>query len=170
MLTEPFIERALVFPRNTVSPRGTFPGSRLHAEAVGLPAFDRGGFLALSLQGSCHEGVRRHRGRCLQPRARPGTAVSFAVGWADLAQARPIELTSMTATGLLRGRDAWADSLPRPRLSADLVADGHEIPVARPAGMKARRPGSEPAGPVGAQGPDPVMRGLSALDPNVQSI
>jgi bifunctional non-homologous end joining protein LigD len=70
------------------------------------------------------------------PRARPGTPVSFPVGWADLAQARPADFTIRTAAGLLGGRDPWADSLPRPqRLPVDLVAEGHAIPVARTAAM-----------------------------------
>jgi bifunctional non-homologous end joining protein LigD len=70
------------------------------------------------------------------PRARPGTPVSFPVPWADLAQVRPADFTIRTAASLLRGRDAWADSLPRPqRLPGDLVAEGHAIPVARVAAM-----------------------------------
>jgi bifunctional non-homologous end joining protein LigD len=70
------------------------------------------------------------------PRARPGTPVSFPVSWADLAQVRPADFTIRTAAGLLRGRDPWADSMPGPqRLPADLVAEGHAIPVARAAAM-----------------------------------
>ncbi len=70
------------------------------------------------------------------PRARPGTPVSFPVSWADLAQVRPADFTIKTAAGLLRGRDPWADSLPQPQLlPADLVAEGHAIPVARAAAM-----------------------------------
>jgi bifunctional non-homologous end joining protein LigD len=70
------------------------------------------------------------------PRARPGTPVSFPVSWADLAQVQPADFTIRTAAGLLRGRDAWADSLPAPqRLPADLLAEGHAIPVARVAAM-----------------------------------
>jgi bifunctional non-homologous end joining protein LigD len=86
------------------------------------------------------------------PRARPGTPVSFPVSWADLAQVRPADFTIRTAAGLLRDRDPWADSLPKPqRLPADLVAEGHAIPVARVAAMhegkrraRARR-GQDPA-------------------------
>ena len=37
-----------------------------------------------------------------------------------------------TAAGLLGERDPWAEALPEPqRLAADLVAEGHAIPVAR---------------------------------------
>jgi DNA ligase D len=70
------------------------------------------------------------------PRARPGTPVSFPVGWDELAQVRPGDFTVKTAVALLRGRDAWAESLPRSqRLPAELVAEGHAIPVARVAAM-----------------------------------
>jgi DNA primase len=88
------------------------------------------------------------------PRARPGTPVSFPVGWADLAHVHPADFTIKTAAGLLRGRDAWADSLPRPqRLPPDLIAEGHAIPVARVAAMhegkrraRARRNEGPPGG------------------------
>jgi bifunctional non-homologous end joining protein LigD len=70
------------------------------------------------------------------PRARPGAPVSFPVDWQQLAHVQPGDFTIRTAPGLLRGRDAWAASLPKPqRLPADLVAEGHEIPVARVAAM-----------------------------------
>jgi bifunctional non-homologous end joining protein LigD len=70
------------------------------------------------------------------PRVRPGTPVSFPVSWADLAAIRPADFTIHTAVNLLGGRDPWADSLPRPqRLPADLVAEGHAIPIARVAAM-----------------------------------
>jgi bifunctional non-homologous end joining protein LigD len=70
------------------------------------------------------------------PRARPGTPVSFPVGWDRLAEARPGAFTLRTAADLLAGRDAWAHSLPGPqRLPADLVAEGHAIPMARVAAM-----------------------------------
>jgi bifunctional non-homologous end joining protein LigD len=70
------------------------------------------------------------------PRARPGTPVSFPVGWEQLADVRPADFTIKTAVDLLAGRDTWATSLPRPQqLPADLVAEGHAIPVARVAAM-----------------------------------
>jgi|SRR5215469_2311874 len=88
------------------------------------------------------------------PRVRPGAPVSFPVGWDQLTQAQPADFTVRTAAGLLAGRDAWADSLPAPqRLPADLVAEGHAIPVARVAAMhegkrraRARRDEGPPAG------------------------
>jgi DNA primase len=73
---------------------------------------------------------------CYSPRARPGTPVSFPVGWDELARVRPADFTIKTAAGLLRGRDVWADMLPRPqRLPGDLVAEGHDIPLARVTAM-----------------------------------
>jgi bifunctional non-homologous end joining protein LigD len=70
------------------------------------------------------------------PRVRPGTPVSFPVSWADLAEVQPADFTVHTAVDMLGGRDPWADSLPGPqRLPADLVAEGHAIPIARVAAM-----------------------------------
>jgi bifunctional non-homologous end joining protein LigD len=70
------------------------------------------------------------------PRVRSGTPVSFPVGWDRLADARPADFTVRTAADLLAGTDAWAALLPAPqRLPADLVAEGHAIPIARVAAM-----------------------------------
>jgi bifunctional non-homologous end joining protein LigD len=69
---------------------------------------------------------------CYSPRARPGVTVSFPVGWDDLDSVTPADFTVKTAPGLLDGRDLWAGQLPAPQqLSAELVAEGHAIPVAR---------------------------------------
>ncbi|MGY1803670.1 DNA polymerase domain-containing protein [Blastococcus sp. SYSU D00922] len=66
------------------------------------------------------------------PRIRPGLPVSFPVAWSDLDDVRPADFTVTTAPGLLGDRDPWADALPEPqRLPADLVAEGHTIPIAR---------------------------------------
>jgi bifunctional non-homologous end joining protein LigD len=70
------------------------------------------------------------------PRVRPGTSVSFPVPWADLGSVRPGQFTVQTAAGLLGGRDLWAELLPDPALlPAALVAEGHNIPIARVAAM-----------------------------------
>jgi DNA primase len=70
------------------------------------------------------------------PRARPGVPVSFPVAWDDLDQVAPGDFTILTAPELLGDRNPWADALPAPQqLPADLVAEGHEIPVARVAAM-----------------------------------
>jgi bifunctional non-homologous end joining protein LigD len=66
------------------------------------------------------------------PRIRPGLPVSFPVGWDDLDDVRPGDFTVTTAAGLLGDRDPWAEALPEPQaLPAELVAEGHAIPVAR---------------------------------------
>jgi DNA ligase D-like protein (predicted polymerase) len=70
------------------------------------------------------------------PRVRPGLPVSAPVDWAGLADAEPGRVTVRTAAGLLGTGDPWAAALPEPqRLPADLVAEGHTIPVARVAAM-----------------------------------
>ncbi len=66
------------------------------------------------------------------PRVRPGAPVSFPVGWDDLDQVSPRDFTIRTAAGLVADSDPWAEQLPEPkRLPADLVEEGHAIPVAR---------------------------------------
>jgi DNA ligase D-like protein (predicted polymerase) len=66
------------------------------------------------------------------PRVRPGAPVSFPVPWSDLAEVTPAEFTILTVPDLLGDADSWADLLPAPQsLPADLVAAGHEIPIAR---------------------------------------
>ena len=66
------------------------------------------------------------------PRVRPGAPVSFPVGWDDLGDVAPAEYTVRTALARLGDRDPWAAQLPAPQgLPADLVEEGHAIPVAR---------------------------------------
>jgi len=66
------------------------------------------------------------------PRIRPGVPVSFPVGWDDLEAVSPRDFTLRTAPGLLEDGDRWAELMPEPQtLPADLVAEGHEIPIAR---------------------------------------
>ncbi|HET6500091.1 MAG TPA: ATP-dependent DNA ligase [Amycolatopsis sp.] len=66
------------------------------------------------------------------PRVRPGTPVSFPVRWAELDDIRPADFTVHTAPGLLGGTDPWAAEMPEPReLNANLVEEGHTIPVPR---------------------------------------
>lgn len=70
------------------------------------------------------------------PRVRPGTTVSFPLDWSELADAVPAKFTARTAAGLLGGHDRWGGLLPEPQqLPASLVAEGHQIPVARVAAM-----------------------------------
>ncbi|GAA3530551.1 ATP-dependent DNA ligase [Nonomuraea rosea] len=66
------------------------------------------------------------------PRVRPGAPVSFPVPWDDLDRVAPGDFTIHTAAGLLKGADPWAELMPEPqRLPADLVEEGHTIPIAR---------------------------------------
>jgi bifunctional non-homologous end joining protein LigD len=66
------------------------------------------------------------------PRVRPGTPVSYPVGWADLEAATPADFTVRTVPALVADGDPWAAALPAPqRLSEELVAEGRSIPVAR---------------------------------------
>jgi DNA ligase D-like protein (predicted polymerase) len=66
------------------------------------------------------------------PRIRPGAPVSFPVSWDDLDRVRPRDFTVHTAPGLLSGGNPWASAMPpAQRLPADLVEEGHTIPVAR---------------------------------------
>lgn len=66
------------------------------------------------------------------PRVRPGTPVSFPVGWEELDRVVPADFTVHTAVARLAGADRWADQLPAPQsLPADLVAEGRAIPIAR---------------------------------------
>ena len=66
------------------------------------------------------------------PRARPGTPVSFPVPWDDLDRVTPADFTVRTAPGLLKDGDPWAELMPDPQpLDAELVAEGHTIPVPR---------------------------------------
>jgi DNA ligase D-like protein (predicted polymerase) len=66
------------------------------------------------------------------PRLRPGVPVSFPVSWDELDRVVPSELTVHTVLDALGERDPWAEHMPPAQpVDADLVAEGHEIPVAR---------------------------------------
>jgi DNA ligase D len=66
------------------------------------------------------------------PRIRPGTPVSFPVAWDELDRITPAEFTVHTAVRLLGDGDPWAGGMPEPQaLSAELIEEGHAIPVAR---------------------------------------
>jgi bifunctional non-homologous end joining protein LigD len=66
------------------------------------------------------------------PRLRPGVPVSFPVAWDALDDVTPADFTIRTAPDLLGSSDPWADAMPPAQtLPADLVAEGHTIPVAR---------------------------------------
>ncbi len=69
------------------------------------------------------------------PRARPGVTVSYPVPWDELDNITPADFTVHTVPGLVAassGAEPWAGLMPSPqKLSPDLVAEGHEIPIAR---------------------------------------
>jgi DNA ligase D len=66
------------------------------------------------------------------PRVRPGVPVSFPVGWDALDDVTPTDFTVHTAVERLGDEDPWAAQMPAPQsLPADLIAEGHDIPVAR---------------------------------------
>ncbi|MGN6609032.1 MAG: DNA polymerase domain-containing protein [Jatrophihabitans sp.] len=66
------------------------------------------------------------------PRLRPGTPVSFPVGWADLADVSPAEFTVHTVPNLVGDNDRWAEAMPAPQpVPPDLVEQGRTIPAAR---------------------------------------
>jgi bifunctional non-homologous end joining protein LigD len=66
------------------------------------------------------------------PRVRPGVPVSFPVAWEDLDRVVPADFTLHSAPGLLDQADPWMERMPPPQqLDADLVAEGHTIPIAR---------------------------------------
>ncbi len=66
------------------------------------------------------------------PRVRAGVPVSFPVEWDDLDDIRPADFTVHTALERLGDSDPWLDHMPAPqRLPAELLEEGHAVPVAR---------------------------------------
>ena len=66
------------------------------------------------------------------PRVRPGLPVSAPVDWASIGDVRPGDVTVRSARERFGDRDPWAAALPEAQeLPADLVAEGHTIPIAR---------------------------------------
>ncbi len=70
------------------------------------------------------------------PRARPGLPVSFPLTWDQVEHVQPSDFTVLTAPERLADGDPWAAAMATPqRLPDDLVAEGHEIPIARVVAM-----------------------------------
>jgi bifunctional non-homologous end joining protein LigD len=70
------------------------------------------------------------------PRARTGVPVSYPVAWDDLDDVSPRDFTIKTAVAQLGDADPWAEAMPEDQeLPADLLAEGHEIPIPRVAAM-----------------------------------
>ena len=66
------------------------------------------------------------------PRVRPGVSVSFPVAWDQIDDVAPSDFTIRTVPDLLGDADPWAERMPPPQaLSADLIEEGHTIPVGR---------------------------------------
>ncbi len=66
------------------------------------------------------------------PRIRPGTPVSYPLAWDDLPGVTPADFTIHNVASLIGRGDPWARLMPKPQiLPDDLVAEGHEIPIAR---------------------------------------
>jgi bifunctional non-homologous end joining protein LigD len=66
------------------------------------------------------------------PRARPGVPVSFPLPWDELDRVTPGDFTVRNAARLILDGEPWAGQMPQPqRLSAELIEEGHAIPVAR---------------------------------------
>ncbi len=87
------------------------------------------------------------------PRVRPGVPVSFPVPWDELGRVTPADFTVRTAAALITAGARWAGQLPPPQsLPADLVAEGHTIPVAR---VQAMHEGKRRARARRAAGTDP---------------
>jgi bifunctional non-homologous end joining protein LigD len=58
--------------------------------------------------------------------------VSAPVPWESVDRTRPEAVTVTTARDLLGDADVWAAALPEPQeLPANVVAEGHTIPIAR---------------------------------------
>jgi bifunctional non-homologous end joining protein LigD len=89
------------------------------------------------------------------PRLRAGAPVSYPLTWDELDRVSPGEFTLHTAPGLLAGRDPWLELMPVPqRLSAELIDEGRQIPIARVQAMhegkrraRARRADDDAGGP-----------------------
>ena len=66
------------------------------------------------------------------PRLREGLPISFPVPWDSLADVTPSDFTVRTRFD----GDPWTELMPAPQqLPADLIAQGHDIPVARVVAM-----------------------------------
>jgi bifunctional non-homologous end joining protein LigD len=66
------------------------------------------------------------------PRVRPDVPVSYPIGWDLLDQAAPSDFTIHTVPEMVGDQDPWAEELPAPQsVPADLIEEGHTIPVAR---------------------------------------
>ncbi len=110
-----------------------------HAERID-PAVATTAFLKDERQGKVFIDATRSGGATVvaaySPRARPGTTVSFPVGWDELDDVEPRDFTIRNVPDLVGDGDPWTAALGEAQaLPADLVAAGREIPVPRVAAM-----------------------------------
>ena len=73
------------------------------------------------------------------PRVRPGTPVSFPVGWDDLDDVTPADFTVHTALAQLGDADPWADAAARTAAAARRPRRGGPHDPGRPRAGHARR-------------------------------
>ena len=100
------------------------------------------------------------------PRVRPGTPVSFPVGWDELDDVSPNDFTIHTAVGLLGDRDPWAEQMPAPQLlSASLIEEGASIPGGRVQAMHEGRRRARAATNAGGQDAPPARFRVSFTAP-----
>ena len=103
------------------------------------------------------------------PRMRPGVPASFPLTWAELERVQPGDFTIRNAVDRLRdddtGAQAWTAAMAAPQtLPGDLVAEGHEIPIARVAAMhEGKRRKREERHQAEAAGENPSSPGGRAL-------
>jgi hypothetical protein len=77
------------------------------------------------------------------------------VTWDELDAVRPGDVTVRTAARRFGDGDPWVQLRPdRQPLPADLVAEGHTIPVARVAAMHAGKRRKRAAGKAATDGPE----------------
>jgi DNA ligase D len=66
------------------------------------------------------------------PRVRASVPVSFPVSWDSIDDVTPTDFTIHTALEALAAGNPWRDEMPGPQaLPAELIREGHAIPVAR---------------------------------------
>jgi bifunctional non-homologous end joining protein LigD len=66
------------------------------------------------------------------PRVRPGVPVSYPLSWDNLDDVVPADFTVRNAAETLDGHDPWSEQMPDPQtLPAELLEEGHQIPVPR---------------------------------------
>jgi DNA ligase D-like protein (predicted polymerase) len=129
----------LVPIRDDTAPDAAAAATRAIAERAAAldPSIATTAFLKEDREGKVFVDATRTGGATVvaaySPRFRPGTPVSFPVGWDELDDLDPRAFTIRTAVGLLDGADPWTEQMPAPQALPDtLVEEGHALgPPAR---------------------------------------